>query len=163
MWRETDNAEGGRAGRRLHILNARPFRDGRGEREQRAERRFASSDHADGARHAAGPSVGPPVHNWQQPNGHANGQQAWQQPWQQTASMPPAYEPPPEPSGWWEAIKMAVILSLTVGGTLYGVYALNNYLDEQHKVIPVYGDTAAPPPGRGTGPPNITWGSGAKH
>jgi len=163
MWRETDSAEGGRASRRLHILNARPSRDGRTEREQRFEHRFANPDHADGARHASSPSAAPPVHNWQQNNAHANGQQVWQQSWQTGDPMPAAYEPPPEPSGWWEAIKMAVILGLTIGGSLYGVYALNNYLDEQHRVIPVYGDTAAPPPGRGTGPPNITWGGGAKH
>ncbi len=159
MWRETDSAEGGRASRRLHIINARPGHEGgRSEREQRFERRFASADHADGARHAASPSVEPPVHNWQ-PNGQANGQLGWQQ----TGVMPPAYEPPPEPSALWESLKMALILGVTIGGALYGVYALNTFLDSQHKEIPVYGDTAAPPPGRGTGPPNITWGGGAKH
>ena len=162
MWRETDNQDGGRSSRRLHILGARaPGDGGRGEREHRFERRFASSDHADGARHAASPPASPPVHNWQ--SGHQNGQMAWQQGWQQGDPMPGAYEPPPEPSAWWESLKMLVILSLTIGGALYGVYALNAYLDSQHKEIPVYGDTAAPPPGRGAGPPNITWGGAAKH
>ena len=153
MWRETDfhDDEGGRS-RRRHISNGQRPREG-SHGDSRLDHRFASPDHADGARHAASPSSPPPVHSWPS---------AAPQDWQNGATMPPAYEPPPEPSGLWETIKMVVILGLTIGGTLYGVYALNVYLDSQHKEVPVYGDTAAPPPGRGTGPPSITWG-GNKH
>ena len=150
MWRESGNQddEGGRGVRRLqHFITRQP------RESNRSERRFSNSDHADGARHAASSPAAPPVHNWQPDN--PNG-------WQTAEHMSSVYEPPPEPSPWWEALKMAVILSLTIGGALYGVYALNAYLEDQHKEIPVYGDTAAPPPGRGTGPPNVAWG-GTKH
>ena len=153
MWRETENQEGGRSSRRLHIFAGRQAHDG--SHGERFEHRFAGSDHADGARHAASPSAAPAPHSWHPDTAAAA--------WQANTAMPPVYEPPPEPSAWWESLKMLVIMSLTIGGTLYGVYVLNTYLDAQHKEIPVYGDTAAPPPGRGTGPPAITWGGAAKH
>lgn len=76
--------------------------------------------------------------------------------------MPKGYDPPPESSHLWEAIKMLVILCVSICAPLYGVFMLNAYLDAQHKEIPIYGDTAAPLPGRGAGPPNVTWGGGGK-
>ena len=76
--------------------------------------------------------------------------------------MPRGYDPPPESSHLWEAIKMLVILCVTICVPLYGAFMLNAYLDARHKEIPIYGDTAAPLPGRGAGPPNVTWGGGGK-
>ncbi len=82
--------------------------------------------------------------------------------WQQDNPMPKGYDPPAEASHLLEAIKMFVILSLTVCISLYGVYMLSDYRDAQNKLVPIYGDTAAPLPGRGAGPPSVTWGGGNK-
>ena len=150
MWREFDNSEDGAISRRHRNLATRPDRD------QHGQRHLANPDHADGARHAASPSVTPPAHGGQT-NGAAAGVQNWDQP----HLLPPVYEAPPEPSGWWAALKMAFLIGLTIGGTLYGIYVLNAYLETQHREVPIYGDTAGPPPGRGSGPPTITWGGGA--
>ncbi|MEI6560044.1 MAG: hypothetical protein WCO00_16725 [Rhodospirillaceae bacterium] len=150
MWRETDSHDdgGGRLSRLRQTLNVRrpPHDGGRGEREPRSDRYFSGSDHADGARHAAALPMPPSATAWQQGD-----------------PMMAVYEPPPEPSPWWETLKIIAILGITVGSTLYGVYRLNAYMNDLQKEVPVYGDTAAPPPGRGAGPPSITWGAGAKH
>ncbi len=157
---DDDGSGEGRGGRsdhqeRLHnIIRSRESTRGEGgrsdgsraDRDHRFEHRPSHAGHNDGSHRGAGDAA---AHNWQRS-------------WQDAGALPPVYEAPLDASPWWESIKVLVVLGLTIFGSLYGVYALNGYLEGQHKETPLYGDTAAPPPGRGSGPPNISWGS-AKH